>query len=51
MQELTGESLPAVPLHPGVGSGTMPGLEQFSPDGRQLLAIYSMFKELPRKRV
>lgn len=26
-------------------------LEQFAPGGRRLLAIYSVFEEVPRKRV
>lgn len=29
----------------------MLGLEQFAPGGRQLLAIYSVFEEVPWKRI
>lgn len=35
----------------GWGRGTTVGLEQFAPGGKQLRAIYSMFKEVPWKRV
>lgn len=35
----------------GGGSGTVLGLEQFAPGGRQLLAIYGVFEEVPWKRV